>query len=133
MFKKKTDISQDEYQHAQEGWKAFKFQNLGQYHDLYLKTDPLLLADVFENFRETCFHHYGLDPCHYMTSPGVAWDAMLKMTEINLELISDIDMQLFIEKGLRGGISYIAHRYGKVNNKYMKDYNPEKKIVIYSI
>jgi len=62
-----------------------------------------------------------------MTSPGVAWDAMLKMTEINLELISDTDMQLFIEKGLRRGISYIAHRYGKVNNKYMKDYNPEKK------
>jgi len=65
-----------------------------------------------------------------MTSPGLAWDAMLKMTEINLELIFEIDMQLFIEKGLRGGISYIAHRYGKANNKYMKDYNPEKKVVI---
>jgi len=127
VLKKKTDISQDEYQHAQEVWDAFGIQNLGQYHDLYLKTDVLLLADVFENFRETCLNHYRLDPCHYMTSPGLAWDAMLKMTKIHLELISDIDMQLFIEKGLRGGISYIAHRHGKANNKYMKDYNPEKK------
>ena len=120
-----TDISEDDYQHAQEVWNAFKFQNLGQYHDLYLKTDALLLADVFENFRETCLNYYRLDPCHYMTSPGLAWDAMLKMTKINLELISDTDMQHFIEKGLRGGISYIAHRHGKANNKYMKDYNPE--------
>jgi len=94
-----TDISEVEYRHAQEVWDAFQIENLGQYHDLYLKTDTLLLADVFENFRETCLSHYGLDPCHYMTSPGLAWDAMLKMTEINLELISDIDMQLFIEKG----------------------------------
>ena len=67
--------------------------------------------------------NYKLDPCHYMSSPGLSWDAMLKMTKINLEVISDIDMQLFIEKGMRGGISYIAHRHGKANNKYMKDYD----------
>ena len=71
--------------------------------------------------------HYRLDPCHYMTSPGLAWDAMLKMTKTELELISEIDMQLFIEKGLRGGISYIAHRHGKANNKYMRDYSPQKE------
>ena len=114
------DISEDDYRHAQKVWDALKIRNLGEYHDLYLKTDALLLADVFENFRKTCLNHYRLDPSHYMTSPGLSWDAMLKMTKINLDLISDIDMQLFIEKGLRGGISYIAHRHGKANNKYMK-------------
>jgi len=119
-----TNISEEEYNHAQEVWNAFKIQNLGEYHDLYLKTDVLLLADVFQNFREACQNYYKLDPCHYMTSPGLSWDAMLKMTGIKLELISDIDMQLFIEKGLRGGISSIAHRHGKANNKYMTDYNP---------
>ena len=79
-----TDISEDDYKHAQKVWNAFKIRNLGEYHDLYLKTDVLLLADVFENFRETCLHHHRLDPSHYMTSPGLSWDAMLKMTKINL-------------------------------------------------
>ena len=122
-----TDISEDDYKHAQKVWDAFKIRNLGEYHDLYLKTDILLLADVFENFRKTCLHHYRLDPSHYMSSPGLSWDAMLKMAKINLDLISDIDMQLFIEKGLRGGISYISHRHGKANNKYMRDYNPQEE------
>ena len=79
---------------------------MGEYQDLYLKSDILLLADVFENFRKTCLTYYGLDPPHYASSPGLAWDAMLKMTKINLDLITDIDMQLFIEKGMRGGISF---------------------------
>jgi len=91
---------------------------------LYLKTDVLLLADVFENFRETCLHHYKLDPCHYMSSPGLSWDAMLKVNKINLDLISDIDMQLFLENRMRGGISYIAHRHAKANNTYMQNHNP---------
>ena len=103
-----TDISEDDYKHAQDVWDAFKIKNLGEYHDLFLKTDVLLLADVFENFRETCLHYYKLDPCHYITSPGLSWDAMLKMTKINLDLICNIDMQLFIEKGLRRGIQYCA-------------------------
>ena len=117
------DISEKEYRHAQKVWDTFRIENMGQYHDLYLKSDVLLLADVFQNFRETCLAYYGLDPCHYVSSPGLSWDAMLKMTEINLELISDIEMQLFIEKGMRGGISYIAHRHAQANNKYMKNYN----------
>ena len=70
--------------------------------------------------------YYGLDPCHYFSSPGLSWDAMLKMTGIKLEKISDIDQYLFIEKGTRGGISYIAKRYAKANNKYLNDYNSEE-------
>ena len=98
---------------------------MGEYHDLYLKSDILLITDVFENFRKTCLTHCRLDPCHYVSSPGLAWDAMLQMTKINLDLITDTDMQLFIEKGIRGGISYIAHRYAEANNKYMENYNPK--------
>ena len=76
---------------------------MGDYHDLYLGSDVILLADVFENFRKTCQEHYKLDPCHYFTSPGLSWDVMLKMTDIKLELMTDIDMYQFIEKGMRGG------------------------------
>ena len=116
-------ITNEDYKHAQNVWKSFDLKTMGDYHDLYLKSDVLLLADVFENFRKTCLKYYELDPCHYFSSPGLSWDAMLKMTDINLELLTDVDMYQFIEKGLRGGISYIANRYGKANNKYMKDYD----------
>ena len=114
-------ISNEDYQHVKNVWNAFKCKNLGQYHDLYLGSDVLLLADVFESFRKTCLEYYKLDPCHYFTSPGLSWDAMLKMTNIQ-----------FIEKGMRGGVSYIANRYGKANNKYMKEYDekaPSKYIM----
>ena len=116
-------ISDEQYKHAQNVWDTFNLKTMGDYHDLYLKSDILLLADVFENFRKTCLQYYKLDPCHYFTSPGLSWDAMLKMTDIKLELMVDIDMFQFIEKGMRGGISYIANRYGKANNKYMKNYD----------
>ena len=116
-------ISNKDYKHAKTVWKTFKLKTMGEYHDLYLKSDILLLADVFENFRKTCLEYYKLDPCHYFTSPGLSWDAMLKMTNIKLELMIDIDMFQFIEKGMRGGISYIANRYGKANNVYMKKYD----------
>ena len=125
-------ISDEDYKHAQDVWNAFSLKNMGEYHDLYLASDILLLADVFENFRKTCLKYYKLDPCHYFTSPGLSWDAMLKMTDIELELMTDIDMFQFIEKGLRDGISYIANRYGKANNKYMKKYDekaPSKYIM----
>ena len=101
-------------------------KNMGDYHNHYLKKDVLLLADVFEKFIGTCLKYYGLDPCHYFSSPGLSWDAMLKMTGVKLEKISDIDKYLFIEKGLREGIFYIAKRYAKANNKYMNDYDPKK-------
>ena len=100
---------------------------MGDYHDHYLKKDVLLLADVFEKFIDTCLKFYKLDPCHYFSSPGLSWDAMLKMTGVKLEKIVDIHMYLFIEKGLRGGISYIAKRYSKANNTYMNDYDPKKQ------
>ena len=125
-------ISDEDYKHAQIIWNKFKLSNMGEYHDLYLKSDVLLLTDVFENFRMTCMLYYKLDPCHYFTSPGLSWDAMLKMTDIKLELMTDIDMFQFIEKGMRGGISYIANRHGKANNKYMKTYDdktPSKYIM----
>ena len=116
-------ITDDDYKHSQAVWETFKLKTMGDYHDLYLQSDVLLLADVFENFRKTCLEYYKLDPCHYFTSPGLSWDAMLKMTDIKLELMTDIDMFQFIEKGMRGGISHIANRYGKANNKYMKTYD----------
>ena len=105
----------------------FNMKNMGDYHYHYLKKDVLLLADVFEKFIDTCLKFYGLDPCHYFSSPGLSWDAMLKITGVKLEKIFNIDMYLFIEKGLRGGISYIAKRYDKANNKYMKDYDPKNR------
>ena len=106
---------------------------MGGYHDLYLKSDVLLLADVFESFRKTCLQYYKLEPCHYFTSPGLSWDAMLKMTNIKLELMTDVDLFQFIEKGMRGGVSYIANRHGKANNKYMKnnDKNAQSKYIMY--
>ena len=112
--------------------EGFRFERYGRYHDLYLVGDVLLLTDVFENFRIHFLNYYKLDPCHYFTSPGLSWDAMLRMTGIRLELITDIDMYQFIEKGIRGGVSYIANRYGNGNNKYMKEYNekvPSKYIM----
>ena len=125
-------ISHEQYNHAQNVWNTFNIKTMGDYHDLYLKSDILLLADVFENFRKTCLQYYKLDPCHYFSSPGLSWDAMLKMTNIKLELMNDIDMFQFIEKGLRGGTSYIANRFGEANNKYMENYNenlPSKYIM----
>ena len=125
-------ITDDEYIHAKEVWDTFYIKTIGDYHDLYLVSNVLLLTDVFENFRKTCMQYYKLDPCHYFTSPGLSWDARLKMTNIKLELMTDIDMFQFIEKGMHGGVSYIANRYGNANNKYMKEYDekaPSKYIM----
>ena len=119
------DINDDDYQHAINVWNTFECKTIRDYHDLYLKSDVLLLSDVFENFRKTCLYHYNLGPAHYYTSPGLAWDACLKETGQELQLLHDYDMLMMFEKGIRGGISHISKRYAEANNKYMKDYNPD--------
>ena len=121
------DITDDDYQHAINVWNTFKCKTIRDYHDLYLKSDVLLLSDVFENFRNTCLHHYNLDPAHYYTSPGLAWDACLKETGQELQLLHDYDMLMMFERGIRGGISHISKRYAEANNKYMKDYDPDEE------
>ena len=110
-------ITDDEYDHANKVWNTFMIKTVGEYHDLYLVSDVLLLTNVFENFRKTCMQYYKLDPCHYFPSSGLSWDAMFKMTNIKSELMTNIDMFQFIEKGLRGGVSYITNRYGNANQQ----------------
>ena len=108
--------SDEDYAHAQHVWETFALEDMGEYHDLYLKTDVLLLADVFENFRELCVRTYKLDPAHYVSAPSLAWDAMLKHTGVHLDLLTNADMHLFVEEGLRGGVSMIARRWARANN-----------------
>ena len=128
------NISDEDYEHAQNVWREFDCKTLRDYHELYNKSDVLLLADVFENFRDVCMENYKLDPAWYFTSPGLAWDAALKLTKVELELLSDYDMLLMIKHGIRGGISTISNRYAKANNKYMGDkfnINEPSKFITY--
>ena len=123
----KSGIDMKEYQHAQNVWNKFECTTLGEYHDIYLKTDVLLLADVFEKFRKVIINYFKLDPAHFISAAGLSWSAMLRMTKVKLELITDVDMHMFIEKGIRGGISTVAtKRYAQANNKYLPDYKPEE-------
>ena len=117
------DISDIDYGHANNVFKVFKLENVEDYHDLYVQSDTLLLADVFNNFRDMCLKEYELDPAHFLSLPGLAWQACLKKTNIELELLTDYDMLLMVEGGIRGGICHSIHRYAKANNKYMKNYN----------
>ncbi|KYM96454.1 hypothetical protein ALC62_12892 [Cyphomyrmex costatus] len=119
-------VSESDYAHAENVWQRFSVRTLGEYSDLYLKTDVLLLADVFENFRDSCVVSYGLDPAHYYTLPGFTWDAMLKHTRVKFELLTDIDMVMFIERGVRGGLSQCSGRYARANNRYMQSYDPSE-------
>ena len=119
-------ISEENFQHAKNVWEEFECKNMGDFHDVYLKTDVVLLADVFEEFRNVCLENYELDPAWYYTSPGLAWDAALKETKVELDLLNDPEMLLFFERGIRGGISTICHRLGNANNKYMKNFDSEK-------
>ena len=122
-----SSVSKEDYQHAQRVWKEFGIHNLGDYHDLYLRTDVALLANVFEAFRDTCLKHYKLDPAHFYTSPGLAWCTCLKHIRIKLELLTDPDMLLMFEWGIRGGITQAVRKYAAANNPYMGDkFNPNE-------
>ena len=121
------NIDDIDYRHGNNVFKRFKLNNLGEYHDLYVQSDTLLLADVFENFRNTCLKVYELDPAHFLSLPGLAWQACLKKTNIKLELSTDYDMLLMVEEGIRGGICHSIHRHAKANNKYMENYNKNEE------
>ena len=124
-----TNISKDDYQHAQQLWKEFKVRNLGDYHDLYLGTDVILLANVFEAFRDTCLEHYSLDPTHFYTAPGLAWKACLRKTRVRLELLTNPNMLLMFERGIKGGITQAVHCNASANNHYIGDqYNLSKEL-----
>ena len=102
---------------------VFEINNRGEYHDLYVQNDTLLLADFYENFRNMCLEKYELDPVYFVSAARLAWQVCLKKTGVKLELITDYDMLLMIEKEIRGGICQATHRYAKANNKYMKNYD----------
>ena len=106
-------------------FKELKLKNRGDYHDLYVQSDTLSLADVFGNFRNKCIEIYELDPAHFVSAPGLVWQACLKKTRVRLELLTDIDMLLIVEKGIRGEICHSMHNYAKANNKYMKNYDKD--------
>ena len=108
-------------------FKKFKLKNLGEYHDLYVPSNTLLVADVFENFRNMCIKVHELDSAHFLSLPGLAWQACLKKTNVKLELLTDYNMLLMVEEGIRGGICHSRHRYAKANNKYMKNYDKTKE------
>ena len=124
---KNKDISDDDYEYAKMVWDKLQCKTMGDYHDQYLLADVCLLADVFENYRKTCMKHYSLDPSHYISTPGMSWDAFLKFTGIQIDLLSDLSVLQIIENGLRGGISMACHAYCKANNKYLEDYDPTKR------
>ena len=141
------DISDIDYRHANNMSKVFKLENLGDYHDLYVQSDTLLLADVFNNFRDMSLKEYELDPAHFLSLPGLAWQACLKKTNIELELLTDYDMLLMVEEGIRGGkchsipvngfwadtseTSALA-RNNIINEEFIKNYNENDKKRIYS-
>lgn len=129
----KEAISDEKYQHAQTVWKTFNMKNLGEFHDLYVLTDVLLLADVFEKFRDMTIDNYKLDASHFFTSPGLAWQAALKMSGVCLDLITDPIMYNMIELGTRGGLSMITKKYSKANHKYLDDFDEtqEQKHIMY--
>ena len=120
-------ISDEDYLMCEKIWNEFNMKNMDDYLDHYFKKDVLLLVDVFEKFIDMCLLFYKLDPCDYFSSPGLSWDAMLKITGVKLEKIANLHMYVFIEKRLRGGISYIAKRYSEANNKYIKRYDPTNR------
>ena len=125
------DITDKDYNHAQKVWEVFWINNIGDCHDLHVQCNTLLLADILEKFRDTCIEIYGLDPSYFLSAPGLAYQPCLK--NVNLELLTDIDMLLMIETEIRGRMCQSIHRYAKANNKYMNSYdkNIESSYLVY--
>ena len=121
------DITDADHRHAKRVFKSLNNKTLGDYHDLYVQSDTLLLADVFENFRNKCIEIYGLDPAHFLSAPGLAWQACLKKSEVKLELLTEVAMLSMVEKGSRDGICHAIHRYLKASNNYMKNHDKNKE------
>ena len=115
-------ITDEDYARAQKVWDTLNIKTLGEYHDLYVRSDTALLADVFESFRDKCLEIYELDPAHFLSAPRLAWQACLKKTQVKLELLTDNNMLLMFEEGIRGGMCQAMHRYVKANNKYMNNH-----------
>ena len=127
------DITDVNYRHGKTVFEYLINKNLCDYHDLYVQSDTLLLADVFENFRNMCIKVYEFDPANFLSAPGLAWQDYLKKTEVKLELLTDVEIKLMVEKGIRGGICHAIYRYAKANNKYVKNYNKYKEESFFSI
>ena len=123
----KEHITSEDYAHAQKVWNTLNITKLGESHDLYVQSDTALLADVFQNFSDTCLEIYGLDPAYFLSAPGLAWQACLKKTEVELELLTDNDMLMMFEEGTRGGIYQATYQYAEAKNKYMKNYDKNKE------
>ena len=122
------NITSVDYRHAKRVFKNFNNKNISDYHDLYVQSDTLLLADVFENFTNKCIQIYELDPANFLSAPGLAWQACLKKPGIKLELLTDVNVLLMVEKVTRGGICHAIHRYAEANDKYRKNYNKDKDL-----
>ena len=112
-----------DYANVQRVWEVFEIKYIGENHDLYVLSDTLLLADVFENFRDKCLQIHELDPAYFLPALGLAWQACLKKTGVNLELLTDADMLLMVKKAIRGGFCQAIDWYAKANNKYMNNYD----------
>ena len=120
-------ISNDDIVYVKNVCNSFKIPNLGKYYDLYVKSDVALVADVFENFRDKCLDNNELDPAYYLSAPGLSWHSCLKKTGVKLELLTDANMPMLFEQGIRGGICTAIHYYAEADNKYMKNYDSTKK------
>ena len=123
----KDGISDENYAHTQKVWDALKIKNVGEYHDVYVQSDTALFADVFESFRDKCLEIYEFDPAHFLSAPGLAWQACLKKTQVELELLTDNDMFLMFEEGIQGRMCQATHRYAKANNKYMNNHDKNEE------
>ena len=120
-------ITDKKFEHILNVWKKVEMKTMKDYHNLYLKCDVLLLADVFEKLRDNSLKNYGSCPSHYLSAPGLIWDAMLNMRKVKLELNSDPDMYIFFEQGMRDRVSYISNRYSKANNRCLEFYDPKQE------